>query len=75
MTKKEQRKLLRDFCNNVRNTLLERSHLWPQEWDGHELRELAAYAFDHERTRLMRENKKRARDASNEIAVRNLYRA
>lgn len=73
MTRDQQRELLTNFCDQVRDFLLSRSDQWPEEWDGHELRELAIYAFDNERTALMREPRsKRRRDAHNEIIVRNL---
>lgn len=73
MTKRQQKQLLRMFCNQIRDALLARADKWPDEWDGHDLRELAAYAFDYERTRLMREDKKRAAAVRNAIAVDNLY--
>jgi hypothetical protein len=74
MKRSEQRLLLRTFCNQMRDAMLARSDKWPTEWDGHELRELAAYAFQQERTRLMQEPRsRRARDASNAIICNNLY--
>jgi hypothetical protein len=73
MTRREQRTLLRNFCNSVRDALLAHSKQWPDDWNGHELRELVAYAFEHERTSLMREDGRRRRNCANEINVRNLY--
>lgn len=73
MTKREQRTLLRTFTRQVTDHLLSRSKDWPAEWDGHELRELAAAAFEWERTSLMRESRRRRRACANEIITRNLY--
>jgi hypothetical protein len=73
MTREEQKELLTNFCNQMRDAMLARADRWPEAWDGHELRELAAVAFDRERTRLMREDKKRAKAARNEMVVNNLY--
>ena len=73
MTRTEQRELLTSFCNSVRDSMLGGSDKWPEAWDGHELRELAAKAFDWERTRLMRESGKRRKACHNQIVVNNLY--
>ena len=73
MTRTEQRRLLRNFINAVRDHLLERSKDWPEEWDGHDLRELVASAFEWERTPIMSKAPRRRRQTQNEIAVRNLY--
>jgi len=74
MTNQEQRKLLTNFCDQVRDHLLSRSDHWPEDWDGHELRELVIEAFTAERTRLMREKySRRRRRCHNEIIVNNLY--
>lgn len=75
MKKVEQRKLLRSFTKQVTVRLLASSPHWPTEWDGHDIRELVAYAFDAERTSLMREkgSRKRVKAVRNAIAVSNLY--
>lgn len=77
MTKSEQRQLLRAICNNVRDAPLRQSEDWPVDWDGHELRELTAYAFTRERTSLMQERTSSGRHrrlaARNEIICRRLY--
>jgi hypothetical protein len=72
MTKRDQKKLLRNFYNQMRDAMLARAEHWPH-WDGHELRELAAWAFDSERTHLMRADAKRRHACMNDIAVQNLY--
>ncbi len=73
MTRAEQKKLLRTFTRQVTDTLIARADQWPEEWDGHDLRELVAYAFNFERTNLMRENRKRRQACKNDILVNNLY--
>lgn len=72
MKRNEQIALLRTFCNQVRDHLISKADLWPEEWDGHELRSLAARAFAFEETTLMRKDKRRRRDFTNEVIVRNL---
>lgn len=49
MTRRDQKRLFREFLNQMRDSILERSDKWPDDWDGHELRELASYAFEYER--------------------------
>ena len=45
MSKKEQRRFVRDLIRNVRADLLMRTKLIPDEWDGHELRQWIADCF------------------------------
>lgn len=73
MKRSDQRKLLRTFCNHVRDALLVQASEWPEEWDGHDLRELVAYAYVRERTSLMYQSRGRRRKVHNEIVVRRLY--
>jgi hypothetical protein len=74
-----KRALLINLCDSVRDTLLARADKWPDTWDGHEIRELIAYAFEHERTltrkggRPDRTKVRRKREALNDIIVNNLY--
>jgi hypothetical protein len=70
MTKDEQRKLLTNFINDVRVTLLARSERWPDNWDGFELRWLVEEAFKFESPGKV---KKRFKVFENEYIVRNLY--
>jgi hypothetical protein len=69
MSGDEQRALLVTFIDSMKAKLLERSGKWPAEWDGHELRELAADAFDAQRTALMKSSRKRLRDYRNACTV------
>ncbi|MEE9386104.1 MAG: hypothetical protein V3V08_22050 [Nannocystaceae bacterium] len=73
MKRADQKKLLRTFTGQVTAALLSRAKDWPESWDGHELRELVLYAFQYERTSLMRESRKRRKDCLNDIIVNNLY--
>jgi hypothetical protein len=73
MTNEEQRAILATFIESLKQTLLERAARWPDDWDGHELRELAADAFDRERTRLLSESRRRRRDYHNACIVDNLF--
>jgi hypothetical protein len=73
MTRTEQKRLLRTFTRQVTDHLLAQSERWPEDWDGHDLRELAVLAFTHERTGLMRESARRRRAVANATAVLDLY--
>ncbi len=47
MTKAQQRRFIRELCNNVRDDLLKTAvPKLPEEWDGHELRRLVADRFN-----------------------------
>lgn len=59
MTRDEQKELLTAFCDRMRDSMLEGASNWPAEWDGHELRELAASRFEFERTNVMRTDRRR----------------
>ena len=61
MERQKQIELLRNFCDSMRDALIAGSASWPDEWDGHELRELAAAAFESERTGVMRSDVGRKR--------------
>lgn len=73
MTRAEQRRLLKRFTRAVTLHLIAQSARWPKDWDGHELRELTAAAFEQERTRLMRESQRRRKDCVNAMIVERLY--
>lgn len=66
----EQRELMRNFCNRVCEAMIRESDNWPEHWNGHELRELAAYTFENERSTLMREDRGRKRRFNRENASR-----
>jgi len=73
MTRAQQRKFLRSLTREVRDHLLARSKDWPPDWDGHELRDLLAAAFERERSPLMRAPRnRRRRDFENARLTRNL---
>jgi hypothetical protein len=72
MTRGEQRALLVAFCDSVRDQMLARSDNWPDSWDGLELRQLAARAFDFE-ANLPTWTRNRQKDFNNDWITRNLY--
>ena len=50
MTRAKKRAFIRNLCKSVANHLITKVDAMPEEWDGHELREAVADAFDRERT-------------------------
>ena len=38
MDKKDQRRIINELCDGVRDTMLDNLHKVPKEWDGQELR-------------------------------------
>lgn len=72
MTKTEKKKFIKSLCDSIRDDLVKKVERMPDEWDGHELRELIADLADRERTSSM--TGKRKRDYRNEVLVRNLSR-
>lgn len=61
MEREKQIELVRNFCSSVAESLIKRADTWPEHWDGYELRDLCAMAFDRERTSLMLTNRARRR--------------
>ena len=55
MNKKEQRAFLRCLAREVVKAALTKSAAWPDDWDGHELRQLLADDLAHESTLGRRE--------------------
>jgi len=45
MNKQEQEQFVRELTGNVLAEVLAKSVQWPDDWDGHELRQLLADAF------------------------------
>lgn len=70
MELKDQQELVRGLCASVAEALIRESHNWPEHWNGHELRELVADAFAHERTTAMNEDRGRRRRFNRENASR-----
>lgn len=58
MKKTEQRKIVNTLIKEIRADLLDNSDKWPEEWDGHELKELVASKFERERGDLMADKRK-----------------
>lgn len=42
MTKKDQRRIIRELCASLKKSLLAKSARFPTNWDGHEIRALFA---------------------------------
>jgi hypothetical protein len=80
MSPEQQKKIVTDLCNSVRDKLLERIDDFdiPEEWDGLELRQLVAEVFWQERTigngRSIDFRSRRARAYHDIVLVENLDR-
>ncbi len=73
MTKAEKRRFIRELFTSIQKTVLEKVEKMPEEWDGLELRELAASHFDRSCSlRYDQWHRVRLRDYKNEVIVRNL---
>ena len=77
MSKKEQIKIVRELCNNMRDCLIGqiKTNAIPDNWDGHELRTLLADNFKQAASIgvIRREPRwKRAKAYKNVIVVNNL---
>ena len=78
MTRKQQKAFVRELVRNVSREVIGQidSGKLPEQWDGHELRELLAINFDLCRSTLMHEKRgagrARLRAFRNEMLYRNL---
>lgn len=70
MTRKEQRRFIRELVRNVERDLLKQVPKLPAEWDGHELRALIRDRFAQVYWSTM--SKGRMRAYRNEVSVRQL---
>jgi hypothetical protein len=50
MEKTKKKEFIKNLCNEVRDGLLRNVDKFPEDWDGHELREIIADEFDRERS-------------------------
>ena len=57
-----KRRFIRSLTRSISKAACAAVDQMPADWDGHELRELLAELFDYERSRLMRESRKRMSD-------------
>lgn len=72
-TEAHKRALVTSLVLSVLLDILGRSKHWPQDWDGHELRQLVADRFAGQTTGLMGNKRKaRRRDYENAVATLNL---
>lgn len=73
MTNEEQKALLTEFIDRVRDQLLSKADKWPEEWDGFELRWLADEAFEFEAPVPSEDRKHRYREFLNTCHTEHLY--
>ena len=76
MTKKEQKAFARGLIDAVKKAILVECALMPEEWDGHEIREYIADAFETERSHLLIKGARKTvyRRAKYEIDLRRNHR-
>ena len=74
LTRDDQKNLVKNLTESIVASILEQidKGLIPAGWDGHELRELLAERFDWERSRLMKDSRRRMREYRNTVLVNNL---
>jgi hypothetical protein len=70
MDQADKKKFIANLCDSVRDELVAKVEDMPDNWDGHELRQLIASKFNREAFDLIRG--KRGRAFRNEILTRNL---
>jgi hypothetical protein len=68
MDAKQKKKFIKDLTAAVRDNLLAKVKDMPEEWDGHELRQLLADKFAYETTDTMKKGR-RLRDYRNVVAT------
>ncbi len=62
MNKQEREAFVRNLCDSVRDHVLSKLDAVPDDWNGHELRNVIAAEFDAERSVQARGNTRRARE-------------
>lgn len=68
----EKRRFIRQLVKAVERTVIDALPRVPKEWDGHELREIIADAFDNQRTLRRTDQRRRLSEYKNERLCRNL---
>lgn len=58
-TPEGKREFITNLCDNVRDEMISKIAKMPEEWDGHELRELLSAKFEYERGRLLSDKRSR----------------
>ena len=73
MTQKEQKTFVKNLTDSVRLEIISKIEggRIPENWDGHELRQLISDKFERETT-LKTSNKSRFKEYENEVIVKNL---
>jgi hypothetical protein len=59
MNAKEKAEFIRNLTNSIRDELIGKTGQMPEEWDGHEIRELLAYKFTREKTDVVKGKRKK----------------
>ena len=74
MDKQAKRAFIRDLCTAIRNKLLDSVERMPEEWDGHEIRQLITDTTREGAgtTSVMAPRTRRRRDYINTVVTRNL---
>jgi hypothetical protein len=72
LTRQEKEQFIKDLMGDVQKSMLEKLDRVPEEWDGFELREWIANAFDWERMNRYPNINKRIKAFLHEVTVRNL---
>lgn len=74
ITRDEQKQLVADISAAIQHKVMTAISMGviPAEWDGHELREYLADLYAFERTRLMREDRRRRREYKSAVLSNNL---
>jgi hypothetical protein len=70
MTHTDQANFILELCNSVRDKLVLNVHNHPEDWDGHELRQLISDAFKDAAYIPM--DRKRMKEYKNTVIVNNL---
>ena len=72
MTKHEQTVFIDDLIASIRNEVMQRVPYFPDNWDGHQLREYVADVAGRSRSTLMIEDRRMKREYRNDVATRPL---
>jgi hypothetical protein len=72
LTRDEKEQFIKDLMGNVQSMILNKLDRVPEEWDGYELREWIADAFDWERLDRTKNINKRLKEYKNEVIVKDL---
>ena len=72
MNTADKEKFIRDICNSLRETAIDRVKHMPEDWDGIEIREYLAHVIERDYCILSRNpqpDRRRLRDFKNTVAT------